>query len=126
MFDGQAEEAIRFYLSVVKDSRMVSVVRYGKNQAGKEGSVMRAEFNLAGQRVVAIDSPAKHDFSFTPSFSLLVDCTDQGEIDQLFARLSEGGSVRMPPDCYGFSQKFAWLSDRYGVSWQLNLPHPMS
>ena len=61
-------------------------------------------------------------FTFTPSVSLFVDCADEEEFDRAFGTLSEGGSVLMPPDNYGFSTKFVWLNDRFGVSWQLNLP----
>ena len=126
MFEGKAEEAVRFYISAVRDSHLVSLVRYGKDQAGKEGSVLRADFTIAVQRFVAIDSPAHHNFTFTPSMSLLIDCVEEAELDALFSRFSNGGSVMMPPECYGFSRKFAWVSDRYGVSWQLNLPHHKS
>jgi predicted 3-demethylubiquinone-9 3-methyltransferase (glyoxalase superfamily) len=70
---------------------------------------------------MAIDSPVKHDFTFTPAMSLFVDCADEAEIDALFAKLSEGGKVLMPLAAYPFSRKFGWLSDRFGVSWQLNL-----
>ena len=83
---------------------------------------MRAMFSLAGQEVMCIDSPVKHDFTFTPAMSLFVDCTADAQIEELFARVSEGGQVMMPLDNYGFSRKFAWVSDRFGVSWQLNLP----
>ena len=82
---------------------------------------MQATFTIAGQTFMAIDSAMKHDFTFTPSMSLFVDCADEAEIDALFAKLSEGGKVLMPLAAYPFSRKFAWLSDRFGVSWQLNL-----
>jgi predicted 3-demethylubiquinone-9 3-methyltransferase (glyoxalase superfamily) len=71
--------------------------------------------------VLCIDSPAVHNFSFTPSTSLFVECGSETEIDTLFARLRDGGGVLMPPDGYGFSRRFAWLNDRFGVSWQLIL-----
>ncbi len=61
---------------------------------------------------------------FTPATSLFVDCASEAELDALFARLPDGGEVLMAPANYGFSRKFAWVSDRFGVSWQLNLPHP--
>ena len=82
---------------------------------------MRAEFTVAGPRLACIDSPAPHNFTFTPSASLFVECADEAELDQAFATLSEGGAVLMPPGDYGFSRKFAWVGDRFGVSWQLNL-----
>lgn len=123
MFEGRAEEAMRFYVSLFADSHIDKIVRYGIGEAGAEGTVMRADFTLAGQPVICIDSPAKHAFTFTPSMSMFVDCADEDEIGTLFAELSRDGGVMMPLGDYGFSRKFAWVSDRYGVSWQLNLPH---
>ena len=72
---------------------------------------------------MCIDSSVKHDFAFTPAISFFITCDSEAEIDNLFAKLSEDGGVFMPPDNYGFSKKFAWVSDRFGVSWQLNLPN---
>jgi len=72
---------------------------------------------------MAIDSYVQHQFTFTPSMSLYVTCDTHQEIDTLYQTLSEGGQVMMPLDAYGFSPKFAWIADRFGVSWQLNLPH---
>lgn len=77
---------------------------------------------IAGQELMIIDSPPVHAFSFTPSISLFVDCADELEIERLFAGLAEGGKIHMPLDNYGFSLRFAWVDDRFGVSWQLNLP----
>jgi predicted 3-demethylubiquinone-9 3-methyltransferase (glyoxalase superfamily) len=68
-----------------------------------------------------MDSPIHHEFSFTPSVSMFMDCTDVAEIEHLFAGLSEQGKVLMPLDSYGFSEQFGWVNDRFGVSWQLNL-----
>jgi predicted 3-demethylubiquinone-9 3-methyltransferase (glyoxalase superfamily) len=122
MFDGKAEEAMNFYVSLFADARVVSISRYGAGEAGKEGSVVRAVFTLADQTVMCIDSPVKHDFTFTPAASLFVDCSGDTQIEGLFAKLSEGGQVMMPLGNYGFSRRFGWVADRYGVSWQLNLP----
>ena len=122
MFDGKAEEAMTFYVSLFKDSAVASIERYGPGEAGKEGTVRQAAFSLAGHRLRCIDSPIKHAFTFTPSISLFVDCEDEGELNNAFAKLSDGGAVLMPPGNYGFSTKFAWVNDRFGVSWQLNLP----
>ena len=71
---------------------------------------------------MCIDSPAKHAFTFTPSFSFFVDLETNEELERIAAILGKDGAVMMPLDNYGFSQRFTWLSDRYGVSWQLNLP----
>jgi predicted 3-demethylubiquinone-9 3-methyltransferase (glyoxalase superfamily) len=122
MFEGKAEEAMNFYVSLFADSRVLSIRRYGSGQTGKEGTVEQAAFTLAGQRILCIDSPVKHDFTFTPAMSLFVDCHGEAQLEELFAKLSAGGAVMMPLDNYGFSRRFGWVSDRFGVSWQLNLP----
>lgn len=122
MFEGKAEEAINFYVSVFENAQVVSMRRYGADEAGAEGTVMLATVSLAGQLVKCIDSPAKHGFTFTPSISMFVDCTEEREIDELYGKLSQDGQVMMPLGNYGFSRKFGWVADRFGVSWQINLP----
>lgn len=121
MFTGAAEEAIRFYVSLFGDSKINQIERYGPGEMGPEGTVKRASFTLVGREFHAIDSPPVHAFSFTPSISLFVECESQAELDAAFARLAEGGAVLMPLDNYGFSTRFGWVNDRFGVSWQLNL-----
>ncbi|USB33188.1 VOC family protein [Paenibacillus sp. YPG26] len=118
--DGKAEEAMNMYTSLVKDSEITSLVRYGPNEAGEEGTVFQATFTLKGQEFMCIDSNVKHAFSFTPSFSIYVVCNTEEEIDELYEKLAEGGQVLMPLGNYGFSKKFGWLNDRFGVSWQIN------
>jgi len=122
MFEGKAEEAMQFYVSLFPDARIINITRYGPGQAGAEGSVMVASFSVAGQTVMCIDSPVKHAFSFTPAFSLFVQCDSAEEVDRLCAALLVGGAALMPVGNYGFSRRFAWVNDRFGVSWQLNLP----
>ncbi|MDR5905613.1 VOC family protein [Franzmannia qiaohouensis] len=121
MFDGNAEQAIRFYVSLFEEAEIVRLERYGPGEPGSEGSVKQAEFTLAGRRYTCIDSPVKHDFTFTPSISLFVECESAGEFERLREQLGADGETLMPPDDYGFSTRFTWLSDRFGVSWQLNL-----
>lgn len=118
MFAGQAEAAMTFYTSLFDDGAITSIRRYGVGAHMPEGSVMHATFTLAGQQYMAIDSSG-HDFGFTPAISLYVNCASEAEIERLFAALSEGGSVMMPLDAYPFAKKFAWVGDRFGVSWQL-------
>ena len=120
MFEGRAEEAMTFYTSTVKNSRIVNIDRYGPEGPGPEGSVRLARMTIAGLEVMCIDSPGKHAFTFTPATSFFVECESADELDALYAALSEGGEVMMPPDNYGFSRKFTWIGDRFGVSWQLN------
>jgi predicted 3-demethylubiquinone-9 3-methyltransferase (glyoxalase superfamily) len=122
MFEGKAEEAMTFYVSLFADAHVTSITRYGPGEAGAEGSVMHATFTMHGQEFMCIDSPVKHAFTFTPAISIFVTCAAEGEIDDLFARLSDGGQVFMPLGEYPFARKFGWVADRFGVSWQLSLP----
>lgn len=121
MFDGRAEEAMNFYISLFEKSKVLSITRYGPGKPGAEGTVMHARFSLGGQEFMCIDSYVKHEFTFTPAMSLYVNCETEEEINQLFMKLSQNGQVLMPLDRYPFSEKFAWVSDRFGVSWQLSL-----
>lgn len=120
--DGKAEEAMNYYTSIIEDSEITSISRYGANEAGEEGTVMHAIFSLKGQEFMCIDSHVKHECSFTPSFSIYVTCNSEEELDDLYEKLIMDGQALMPLDDYGFSKKFGWLNDRFGVSWQLNLP----
>ena len=118
---GVAEEAITFYTSLFDDGKILDIARYGPGQSGPEGTVMRASFALAGQSFFCSDSPVRHGFDFTPSMSIWVEAESEAELGRLFAALGEGGGVLMPLDNYGFSARFGWVNDRFGVSWQLNL-----
>jgi predicted 3-demethylubiquinone-9 3-methyltransferase (glyoxalase superfamily) len=122
MFEGVAEEAMNFYISLFAGSEIKQVERYGPGELGAESTVKIATFTLAGQDFICIDSPIKHAFTFTPSISLFVDCESEAELERVFTQLSAGGAVLMPVGDYGFSTKFGWATDRFGVSWQLNLP----
>lgn len=120
MFKGNAEEAMNFYVSLFADSEIINVTRYKANEAGAEGAVMYAAFSLNGQLFKCIDSTVEHAFTFTPAMSLYIDCESETEIDRLFNKLSASGSILMPLSAYPFSKKYAWVTDRFGVSWQLN------
>ncbi|MGW3569879.1 VOC family protein [Streptomyces sp. NPDC000941] len=106
-FDDQAEEAARHYTSVFDDSRVVDIQRYGEAGPGEPGSVMTVTFELAGQRFIALNG-GPH-FTFTEAISLSVDCATQGEVDELWARLGDGGE----------EGPCGWLKDKYGLSWQI-------
>ncbi len=121
MFEGTAEEAMTLYVSLFGDSRIDQIEKYGPGEMGPEGSIKLARFSLAGREFLCIDSPVKHAFTFTPATSLFVECESETELNSVFSRLSEGGAVLMPLGNYGFSARFGWLTDRFGVSWQLNL-----
>ncbi|MBS0245819.1 MAG: VOC family protein [Proteobacteria bacterium] len=122
MFEGKAEEAMNFYVSLFPEGWITDISRYGPGEQGKEGSVKLARFTLAGQSVMCIDSPVKHAFTFTPAFSFFVDVPSEAELRRLATVLGEGGGVMMPLANYGFSKLFTWVNDRFGVSWQLNWP----
>ncbi len=122
MFQGEASAALDLYASVFPDSRIDELERYGAGSPGPEGGIRRARFTVGGQSVLLYDSPIKHAFSFTPSFSFMVQCDTEEELRRLSDALKDGGSELMPAGAYGFSSLFAWVVDRFGVSWQLNLP----
>ncbi|HEY9554024.1 VOC family protein [Allosphingosinicella sp.] len=121
MFEGKAEEAMGVYASLFEGAAITAIDRYGPDEAGTEGSVRRATLRLSSQELICIDSPVHHAFTFTPSVSLFVECEDEAELERLYAGLMEDGQALMPLDNYGFSRRFGWLNDRFGVSWQLNL-----
>lgn len=121
MFGGQAEEAMRFYVSLFEDGEILDLQHYRGGKAGAEGHVMHGAFRIAGQTVLCSDSVA-HPFAFSPAISLSVDCHTDDEHARIAKALGEGGDVLMPSDDYGFSKKFTWITDRFGVTWQLNLP----
>jgi predicted 3-demethylubiquinone-9 3-methyltransferase (glyoxalase superfamily) len=107
-FDGEAEEAARFYVSLLPDSRIDHVQKnVTDSPAGKAGSVLVVEFTLAGQRFMALNGGTR--FEYTHAVSFHIDCADQAEVDRLWDALSAGGKV----------EQCGWLKDRYGVSWQI-------
>ena len=119
---GKAEEAIKLYISLFKNSEIKHMDYWKEGEpGGKEGLVKHATFTLNGLEYMASDSTAEHNFAFTPSMSIFVNCESEEELDKLFKKLSENGFIMMELDNYGFSKKFGWLADKYGVSWQLNL-----
>lgn len=118
---GKAEEAIGFYVSLFKNSRVTNVEKWSPGENEKEGNVKQGRFVLDGQEYIAMDSTGPHKFTFTPAISIFVRCDNEKEIDEHFKKLSEGGGVLMPLQEYPFAKKFAWVNDKYGVSWQLFL-----
>lgn len=107
-FNDNAEEAMNFYVSTFKNSKVLTVTRYGDAGPGPKGSVMSATFELEGQQFYALNG-GPH-YSFTPAISLFVDCETQTEVDALWNKLLAGGGT---PDRCG------WLRDRFGLSWQI-------
>ncbi|MDQ8196465.1 VOC family protein, partial [Coraliomargarita sp. SDUM461004] len=122
MFTGKAEEAMDLYVTLFPNAEIKEITRWSEGEQGDVGSIKTATFSLNGQKVMCTDSPPVHDFTFTPSISLYVTCASESDFDKYCEALSKDGKFLMPPDNYGFSSKFTWVQDRYGVSWQLNLP----
>jgi predicted 3-demethylubiquinone-9 3-methyltransferase (glyoxalase superfamily) len=118
---GKAEEAIQYYVSLFKNSSIINIVRYGAGEGELAGTVKHAVFILNGQEYMAMDSNLAHDFTFTPAISIFVTCETEEEIDTLFKEFSNGGLVFMELNTYPFSEKFGWVEDKFGISWQLNL-----
>lgn len=119
--NGDAAEAMELYVSLFPDGAVLSDQRYGPDGPGPDGTIVMAEFTVAGQRVRCSDSHVKHAFDFTPSSSLFVTCSSREELTRLYDALVDGGGALMPLDDYGFGP-FGWVNDRFGVSWQLNAP----
>lgn len=118
--ENNAEAAMNFYVGLFENSEVLNVQRYGKDGPAKEGSIMMARFRLNGKEIICSDSYIKHEWTFTPGVSLFVECRSVEELEKLFQALSENGKVMMPLDNYGFSEKFGFVEDRFGISWQLN------
>ncbi|HXA83482.1 MAG TPA: VOC family protein [Candidatus Dormibacteraeota bacterium] len=106
-YDGNAEEAVNFYVSIFKNAKVVSVARYGDAGPGPKGSVMTMAFQLEGQNFVALNGGPQ--YKFTPAISFVVSSETQEEVDELWEKLSAGGR----------KDRCAWLTDKYGVSWQI-------
>ena len=120
--DNNAENAMNFYVELFVNSKIVQVKRWDKEGPVEEGKIMHATFELNGSQFMCSDSPPVHNWDFTPAVSNFIDCENESELERLFSKLSEKGNVTMPLNNYGFSQKFGWVIDQFGVSWQLNLP----
>jgi predicted 3-demethylubiquinone-9 3-methyltransferase (glyoxalase superfamily) len=106
-FDNQAEEAVNLYTSIFKDSKIVSVSRYGEESPGPKGTVMTINFRLAGEDFFALNGGPV--FKFNPAISFFVNCETQEEVDFLWEKLTDGGEI----------EQCGWLKDRFGVSWQI-------
>jgi len=122
--DGRAEEAMNFYVRAFPDARIVSIERHAAGGTDAAGAVRLGIFELLGQRIMCADGAVRHEFDFTPSMSLFVESTSEAEMKSLPDRLSPEGKFLTPPGDYGFWKRFAWLQDRHGVTWQVNLAHP--
>ena len=119
---GKAEEAIKLYTSLIPNSEIQKIERWSEGEpASIAGQVKTALFTLAGNEYMASENTGDHQFAFTPAISIFIECEDDEEITHLHKELSKDGKEFMPIGNYGFSKKFTWVEDRFGVSWQLNL-----
>ena len=126
---GKAEEAIIFYTSIFPNSKIKSIKKYSKGEAGGTPELIKyGEFNLNGTDYLVSESNYNHAWSFTPAVSLLISDNSDNVIQSLFEKLSSnGGQVMVPLDSYegdgdyGFGKKFGWCQDKYGISWQFIL-----
>jgi predicted 3-demethylubiquinone-9 3-methyltransferase (glyoxalase superfamily) len=105
--DGKAEEAMNFYTSIFKNSKLINIMRNGEAGPGPEGTLMSATFQLDGQEFIALNGGPQ--FTFSPAISFFVNCKTQDEVDDLWMKLSEDGETQGP----------GWVKDKYGVSWQI-------
>ena len=121
MFQGEAAEALDFYRATFA-SVALGEITYWREGQGPVDQIQRAELTIGGHALVLMDSPVQHAFGFTPAISLWLDVESEEVLERYVAALLEGGKTLMPLDTYGFSRRFAWVEDGYGVSWQLNLP----
>jgi predicted 3-demethylubiquinone-9 3-methyltransferase (glyoxalase superfamily) len=120
MFQGQARDALALYREVFPDFEELFLQAHPEGPQAEQ--VAMARIRIGGQEILLNDSPPVHAFTFTPSSSIFIDCDDEAQLRRLAGGLGEGGGVMMPIDGYGFSRLFTWIADRFGVSWQLNLP----
>lgn len=136
MFEGAGREAMTFYVDTLAahlpdtaitrlDLRSADAPEV-KDRPDRQGTVQHGEFTIAGTTFRVFDSPAPHAFTFTPAISIFIELPSVGDpadldrVDQLADQLGQDGQVFMPPNDYGFSRRFAWVGDRWGVTWQLN------
>ncbi len=120
-FDTNAEEAVQFYTSVFKNGKVGTMTRYpeaGKEVHGMEpGTVLTVEFEIEGYKLLALNGGPV--FKFTPAISFILHCPSKAEVDEMWAQLSAGGKELMPLDSYPFSERYGWVRDKYGLTWQL-------
>ena len=119
MFQGEAKAALALYRNVFPDFEQLLLQEHADRELARQ--VAMARIRIGGQEMMLNDSPPAHDFTFTPASSIYLTCDDEAQLRHLAGALGDGGTALMLIDDYGFSRLFAWVADRFGVSWQLNL-----
>ena len=122
MFDGNAAEAIALYLNAFPDAVLLEKSDYGADANSMSGKVRFATLAIYGNNIRVIDSPVVHGFAFTPALSLYVELTDEAALFHAYETLAERGTVLLAIDTYPHSPNYGWITDRFGVSWQLSQP----
>src|SRR4051794_23109864 len=118
---GVGREAVDFYVSLFDDGEILELEAWPAGTPAAEGTIMRGRFRIAGQEFLVSDSFVDHAFGFTPSLSIWIEAETADAQEALLSALGDGGDTLMPLDDYGFSSRFGWVNDRFGVSWQINL-----
>ncbi|MGJ8953410.1 VOC family protein [Staphylococcus aureus] len=122
MFNNQAEEAVKLYTSLFEDSEIITMAKYGENGPGDAGTVQHSIFTLNGQVFMAIDANSGTELPMNPAISLFVTVKDTIEMERLFNGLKDEGAILMPKTNMPPYREFAWVQDKFGVSFQLALP----
>ena len=120
MFQGQGQDALALYRDPFPDFELLLLTEHPEGP--QAGQIQSCHIRVSGLEIMLFDSAPVHAFTFTPSTSFMIACDDEAQLRMLAEKLGECGAVMMPIDNYGFSRMFTWLADRFGVSWQLNLP----
>ncbi|HAR3775074.1 TPA: VOC family protein [Staphylococcus aureus] len=122
MFNNKAEEAVKLYTSLFEDSEIITMAKYGENGSGDHGTVQHSIFTLNGQVFMAIDANSGTELPMNPAISLFVTVKDTIEMERLFNGLKDEGAILMPKTNMPPYREFAWVQDKFGVSFQLALP----
>ena len=121
MFQGQGQDALALYRAAFPDFELLLLQEHPADGA-QAGQILSGRIRVGGLEIMLFDSAPVHAFTFTPATSFMIECDDEAQLRALAATLGEGGAVMMEIANYGFSTLFTWIADKFGVSWQLNLP----
>lgn len=119
-FQGNAKEAMEFYTRIFDDAEIRFIQEYDEAVPEMAGQVMQGVIRIQDQLLMMTDSKAPYEFNFTPSMSFMIECQSLQEIDRYYLKLKKKGAIHVPLDEYGASYRFAWVQDKFGVTWQLN------